>query len=71
MTYTYKLGNNGPIAEVNDDVEITKEEYKEAKKGFFGGPEEWRLHVKTPGSSTVLVVKKGTHSHSTGLKYKW
>ena len=28
MTYTYKLGNNGPIAEVEDDVKITREEFK-------------------------------------------
>ena len=67
MTYTYKLGNNGPIAEVDDNVKITKEKYK---KGMFGG-EEWSLNVEKPGSSTIVKVKKGTMSNSFGLKFKW
>ena len=74
MTYTYKLGNNGPIAEVGDDIKITKEGHKEGGKGFFGGAEEWSLHYLTPGSSGATRVSRGTRTSYLGgskIEYKW
>ena len=69
MGYTYKLGNNGPIAEVDDDIEITKEEYNEGG-GIFSGPESWSLHWTRPGNSGVTKIERGVAS-STGFKFTW
>ncbi len=69
MTYTYKLGNNGPLLpEVPSDVKIKKEEYKEG--GTFS-KEEWWLHCSKPGSSTVVVLAKGKWSDSMVGKIEW
>ena len=70
MTYTYKLGNNGPIAEVDDDIKIVKESYKEGGKGMFGGPDEWSLNLEKPGSFWTVKITKGTGS-SNGIKFTW
>ena len=72
MPYSYKLGNNGPhLPEVPDNVKITREEYKPAGKGFFGGNEEWTLHTTQPGSSGVCKISKGTHGNTTVGKIVW
>ena len=72
MPYSYKLGYNGPhLPEVPDKVEITKEEYKPAGTGFFGGKEEWTLHYKQPGNSGVCKISKGIHSNTSIGKIVW
>ena len=72
MTYTYKLGNNGPTAEVDDHIKITKEEYKEG----FSGAGEWKLNItrQRPGSSSgsegIFTVRKGVVG-ADGIRLKW
>ena len=71
MTYTYKVGNNGPIAEVEDDVKITREEFKKGWSGMFGGQDEWTLFYERPGTSGHVKIKKGTHAATGFKKFTW
>ena len=71
MTYTYKLGNGGPIAEIDDDIKISKEDY--IKGGVFSG-DCWNLHYQTPTGSGVAKIEKSTRIHSIGqykIKLTW
>ena len=63
MSYTYKLGNNGPTLEVDDEIKIKKEEF--TKGGVFSD-DVWKIWTETPSSSGISRIVKRTRGISLG-----
>lgn len=63
MSYTYKLGNNGPTLEVDDEIKIKKEEF--TKGGVFSN-DVWEIWTETPSFSGSSKIEKGTRFVSLG-----
>ena len=71
MSYSYKVGNNGPTLAVDDAVKISEDSF--SKGGMFSD-DEWKIHYTMPGGTGVLNINKRTSTIRAGshsIKVNW
>ena len=71
MSYSYKVGNNGPTLEVDDAIKISHDSF--SKGGMFSD-DEWKVHYTAPGQSGIATINKRTSSVTAGaynIKVNW
>ena len=71
MSYSYKVGNNGPTLEVDDAIKISQDSF--SKGGMFSD-DEWKIHYTAPGQTGVLTINKRTSTINSGgysIKVNW
>ena len=71
LSYSYKVGNNGPTLAVDDAVKISEDSF--SKGGMFSD-DEWKIHYTAPGQTGVATINKRTSGITAGaysIKVNW